>query len=201
MSVFKNLFLTLLESGSVNVVSIDPGSKFTGYCIMKCMIIDRKVNKKILKYGSFESKHEKLHDRCISISKQFVKTIKDNTVDIIVFEQPSKAIYGSKKIKTSSYIAGRSARLHYLYAINYFLLSTALKINERLKFSFIEPAKWQDRKAIRKAGGSKQWSMSVASKIVSHGVDNDNTADAICLGLISINKILRGELELYSVNL
>lgn len=203
MPVFQNPFLILLESGPVNFVSIDPGSRFTGYCIIRCRIENKKATKEIIGYGSFNSNYDALHDRCISIDRQFISLIhrKDITIDAIVFEQPSKAVYGGKKVKTSSYIAGRAARLHYLYAVNYFLLSTIIKINSRVKFSFIEPSKWQDKKAMKKYGGSKQWSMSVASNIVKHGVDNDNTADAICLGLISINKILKGELELYSVNI
>ena len=201
MPVFQNLFLTLLESGSVNLVSIDPGSRFTGYCMIKCSIIDKKLNKRIIKYGCFESKHSLLHDRCISINKQFVRVVKDDDIDVIIFEQPSRAVYGDKKIKTSSYIAGRSARLHYLYAVNYFLLSTVIRMNERIKFSFVEPGKWQDKKAARKSGGSKKWSMSVATKILDKIIDNDNTADAICLGLISVDKILKSEINLYSVNL
>lgn len=189
----RELFTRLLGFGSLNCLTIDPGGHNTGYSLIKCSKNGNKLKRDVIKYGHFESDSEDLICRCNSICSQLMEVYRKISIHVLILEEPAKTAYNSGG-KGKAYVINRMFSVAHLHAVNYFIASAIIATKTRTLLSFVQPSQWQIRSGIKKYGGSKEWSLAMASSIVGHSVLDHNAADAICIGFLSTLKLANGEI-------
>lgn len=183
---------------------MDPGIETTGICILRSgrEEILSTVNHRILHLGPIKpgrlKEREDADDilsRCLNISEKVEKYCLRHKVQYLFVEQPPQTIYGGYSM-TKKLLITRAQSVFKTFAVAYAIIGRMS--DSKIELRTILPVQWQLSKKQRRGLDTKKWSVELANRTLDSlppgdhpdSIRNHNVADALCMGIITLQKLL-----------